>query len=659
MTSRALLATLSIVCVAGGACTHPAVTGVNTGATVAVVRKAARDQLVPFASKDELTKFLKDLAEAQRKEVEAQAKAAADSDGVMTAGAPPPAEAAPASPAPAASAAASTSDNSITNTQHAGVDEGDIVKVHGDHLVVLRRGRLFTIDVGSGGKALEPISAVDAYGPGINPGGTWYDEMLVSTDTVVVIGYSYERGGTEVGLFDIDAAGHLRYRSTYQLRSNDYYSSRNYASRLIGSKLIFYSPLYLELGGADPFHSFPAVRHWHPGATDAEFVSIVEPTRVYRPIEPASSLALHTVTTCDLAAPTGMQCSARAVMGPPGRVFYVSPDSVYVWMSPWEAPDAQQKERARSLVYRLPLDGGEPSVVRVRGTPTDQFSFDQTGDGYLNVLVRAEAAGDAMWAPEVTSGDIALLRMPLGLFSRAADEAPASEYTKLPKPDGYTLENRFVGDYVLYGTGESWGYGQPKLDSRLYAYRWAGGQAPVEVRLGHGVDRIEAMGRNAVVVGGDGKDLHFSTIALGGARPALAGRYVRQGAAQGETRSHGFFYKPEGDRAGFVGLPIRSEGSPGYAQLAEGSASVLFLRNDDLQLREIGALGAHPGVGRNDACRASCVDWYGNARPIFLRGRILALLGYELVEGEMDGARLFETRRVSFAPGAQRPVRAQ
>src|SRR5215813_11227954 len=52
---------------------------------------------------------------------------------------------------------------SVTNTQHAGVDEGGIVKVHGDHLVVLRRGRLFTVAIGDG--ALKPISAVDAFAP--------------------------------------------------------------------------------------------------------------------------------------------------------------------------------------------------------------------------------------------------------------------------------------------------------------------------------------------------------------------------------------------------------------------------------------------------------------------------------------------------------------
>src|SRR2546427_2119330 len=147
---------------------------------------------------------------------------------------------------------------SITNTQHTGVDEGDIVKLHGDHLVVLRRGRLFTVAIGSG--ALKPISMADAFGPEIDPRYTWYDEMLVSEDTVAVIGYSYERGGTEVGLFKIDDAGMLNYRSTYHLRSNDYYSSRDYAGRLIVIKWLFSTPLYLNLDRDDPLAQVPAVR---------------------------------------------------------------------------------------------------------------------------------------------------------------------------------------------------------------------------------------------------------------------------------------------------------------------------------------------------------------------------------------------------------------
>src|SRR5215216_2656353 len=161
--------------------------------------------------------------------------------------------------------------------------------------------------------------------------------MLVSGDTVIVIGYSYGRGGTEINLFDIAAEGSLKYRSTYHLRSNDYYSSRNYASRLIGSKLIFYTPQHLGLNG-EPADQFPAIRRWHKDAKPEEFKPIVEPTRIYRTPKPVEStyggLALHTITVCDLAN-GGFACSASAVLGAPGRVFYVSPTSVYVWTTEW------------------------------------------------------------------------------------------------------------------------------------------------------------------------------------------------------------------------------------------------------------------------------------------------------------------------------------
>ena len=171
-------------------------------------------------------------------------------------------------------------DESITNVQHAGVDEGGIVKVHGDFLVILRRGRVFTVRIGA--NALQPVSAVDAFGPGIDPRGAWYDELLVSGDQVVVIGYSYQRGGTEVGLFRIDPRGRLTHRGTWQLRSADYYSSRNYASRLVGGKLVFYAPLPLRLGARDPFESFPAFRRWDGDGRGA-WRRTATATRVYRP----------------------------------------------------------------------------------------------------------------------------------------------------------------------------------------------------------------------------------------------------------------------------------------------------------------------------------------------------------------------------------------
>jgi hypothetical protein len=149
------------------------------------------------------------------------------------------------------------------------VDEGGIVKVQGDHLVVLRRGRLFTVRIG--GDALAPVSSVDAFGPDIDPAGTWYDEMLVSKDSIVVIGYSYQRGGTELGLFDLGGDGSIRYRATYHLRSTTTTPQRNYASRLLGRKLVFYAPLYLWGDEAAMRKAFPSLRKWHTGANDSEF----------------------------------------------------------------------------------------------------------------------------------------------------------------------------------------------------------------------------------------------------------------------------------------------------------------------------------------------------------------------------------------------------
>jgi hypothetical protein len=555
-----------------------------------------------------------------------------------------------AAPAPPGDGAAKAED--VTNNQHAGVDEGGIVKTHGDHLVVLRRGRLFTVKVGDGrvgDGTLEPVSAVDAFGPDVDPRGTWYDELLVHGDTVAVVGFSYARGGTEIGLFDLDRAGKLTYRATHQLKSNDYYSSRNYASRVVGGKLVFYSPLHLAASPSAPFASFAAARRWQGGATPPSFTRIADAKNVYRPIDGMEPEALHTVTVCDLAA-RELDCKATTVMGPHGRVFYVSPEAVYVWTVGHQR-GLLGGTSERAAVMRLPLDGGAPGALRVSGAPVDQFSFHEA-DGSLNVVVRGQSRGDGMWAPELTAGDVALVRVPVSQFSASAPSLSPSQVRLLPKPEGHVFQNRFVGDHLLYGTGSSWG--RPSdARGKVTAVRYASSDPPVTLELEHGVDRLEALGRDALVVGSSAHDLHLTTLSLG-SKAALASHVVRAGASQGELRSHGFFYRATGPSEGLLGLPIRSGGAPGSSHLVQGSASILFLQNRALDLREVGELRATPSTGplgtTSDACKASCVDWYGNARPLFLKGRMFALLGYELVEGVVEAGAVREVRRVSFAP---------
>jgi hypothetical protein len=217
------------------------------------------------------------------------------------------------------------------------------------------------------------------------------------------------------------------------------------------------------------------------------------------------------------------------------------------------------------------------------------------------------------------------LRVPLASFSDGRERAPRESYRALPAAGGHALRNRFISDYLIYGTGE-----------RAIAMRYATAEIAQEVPLEHRVERIEALGRDAVLVGSDGKDLHFTSLRLGRV-PSVAGRYVRPNASQGEgeTRNHGFFYNAAQD---LIGLPVIGPAN-----------AVLYLRNRNLSLVEAGTLDSRP-AGGNDACRASCVDWYGDSRPLFLRGRVFALMGYEIVEGELRGERVRELRRASFAP---------
>ncbi|MBI3182593.1 MAG: beta-propeller domain-containing protein [Myxococcales bacterium] len=542
---------------------------------------------------------------------------------------------------------AGQADESITNNQESGVDEGDIVKAAGDYFIILRRGRLFTVRLRDAGQpALAPISKVDAFPAGYTQ-GTWYDEILVYADRVVVIGFSYRLSATEIGLFRLSPEGRLSHEAHYFLRSNDYYSSRNYASRLVGGKLVFYMPHYMfaydrQGGGV----TLPAMRSWVKGDDVTPWKDILSKVEVYKPVQPSSYPTLHTVVQCDLTAET-TECTARAVIGPYARTFYVSRDAVYLWVSPgWEVREG----RLESFVYRLPLLEGEVTALRARGGPIDQFSFREEQDGQLDVLLLAESGGDAMWHPEIATGDLMLLRAPASAFSGTPAPVGAERFTRLQGPKSWSMQNRFVGEHLLYGTGGGW-VSRNETDRRVFVLEIAQPEKVRELPLEHGVDRIEVMGSGAAVVGSDGTNLHFSAVALGDV-PEVRSTHVRPDSAQGETRSHGFFFKPDALGGGVLGLPIRLDGDA-WRHLLYGSAEVVFLRVDsELRFTPMGSLAASE-ESADDQCKVSCVDWYGNARPIFYRGRMFALLGYELVEGVVGETAVSESGRVSYLLAGQ------
>lgn len=539
---------------------------------------------------------------------------------------------------------------SITNVQTEGVDEGGIVKRHGDYLLILRRGLLTSLHIGDDG--LRKVSQINAYAPDMDGRDSWYDEMLISGDSVVVIGYSYQRKGTEVGLFQINAQGQLKYRETWHLASGDYYSSRNYASRLVGSTLVLYAPLPVELWGK-PEVSYPGISRWRGAQIPQAFDRLLTAQQIYRAdlgIEPMfDGITLHTVTRCRLDIQP-MRCEASAVLSEAALEFYVSSDSVFLWVLR-DKPE-QDGRQAMSMVLRMPLDGSAATALKADGWPIDQMSFLQSDDGYLNVLVASQGNGQSMWNAEKHCCSVALLRTSLSSFGDATASAAPEDYRALPAISAYaSWQNRFIGDWLVY-SGSQWWSKQSDDDIPAYALRWAGAGAVSTLKVPHDIERIEAIGRDAVLIGNSKHALAFSSVALGADQASVHDQWQMPGVVQGERRTHGFFYRADGQQQGIIGLPIMREGvsgSRGFLGAPDGQSAITFLRNDALRWRALGELTAQPNV-RDDQCVASCVDWYGNARPIFIGQRVFALMGYELIEGQIEGDVIRERRRLDFAP---------
>src|SRR5215217_7012374 len=123
--------------------------------------------------------------------------------------------------------------------------------------------------------------------------------MLVYGRRIIVIGYSYDLSATELSLFRMDDAGALTHEGTHFLRSNDYYSSRNYASRLVGGTLVFYMPYHLS--GSEL--SLPSTRNWVRGNETTSWQPILTRMDVFKPVQTTLWPALHTVVRCDLDSP--------------------------------------------------------------------------------------------------------------------------------------------------------------------------------------------------------------------------------------------------------------------------------------------------------------------------------------------------------------------
>jgi hypothetical protein len=603
-----------------------------------------RDETLPkFGSQAELETYLEKVAEAE----------STKGGGSSSSGGSPSSGAAEDGAGSSAPPAAPSNDN-ITNNQESGVDEGGIVKNIGDHLVVLRKGRLYAVSVANGGALSQTSTMAVAPTTELN-NGVWYDEMLVKGDKIYVIGYRYKIdstdktsdswyfGATEVSSFRL-TNGNIERLKTLYIESSDYFSGRNYASRLVDGKLVFYMPHYAwqytypTSGTGTPTRTlhFPRFFSSNPNGTFTPKGDIFSATDVYVPVALPDAAIFHTVTKCELPDDGDFACESKSVLAGWSREFYVTNGTVFLWTLP------------HVYGFRFKDLGALAHTAAV--SPRDQFSF-KLHEGTLHVVgqewtapqpqatvgssTSSSSSGGTSTTAQPSSPAVRLVSIPLQDFDTKGAQAlkPLERDVFVPASGEYASidHNRFVGD---------------KLVASLYRYGSTGATKTALVRFdaktganvsqdwdGY-VSRIEPLGDTRAIVATAVRDpnsydegkLALDVFDVSGG--AAVGHVDLEGMSEGESRSHGFFYKPD---ANAFGLPVVSPGGTRPNQwYARGLSNIAFF--DVASTGAISPLGAVASSGVEGTCEVSCVDWYGNTRPIFLKGRTFALMGGEIRE---------------------------
>lgn len=578
---------------------------------------------------------------------------------------------------------------SITNVQTTGVDEGDIVKQIGDYLLVLQDGRIFAINV----KTMQLTDRADVYrriGEDDFEGADWYDEMLVQGDHVIITAYSYDDSASEMSIFKLDqASGKVKSEGVFLITSDDYYDVDNYATRIVGDRLVVYTPYSLEQ--FEKLDDRPVLRRWLPEAErkqrQADGRQLLDARSIYKPVLRTAEPSVHAISVCplgDFDRTRSLDCRTTGFVGPRAAEMFVSTETIYLWNSalddddvsnlkdcvadwnedkPYPAqPRAERRDTVPSALYRLPIRARDATVAGVSGFPYDHLSMDER-DGEFRALVdwsgiRCNNYG----APAENS----FLKIRTGDFGTLFEPVSDGAFTPLPSTGKRVIENRFADDWLVFGGRDRWGGYPPSAQdgpqaSKVVAVPVKRPRDAVVIDIPHNIVRTERVGADIIINGyHDERGLNLTLIGLGKSPRILSSTFLPR-RYESEGRSHAFNSVVDADGHGLIGVPtIKAKDDSGRWWWRSTSSDLSFLTKSPAgRLDDAGALIAVPAdeveTHPDYDCEVSCIDWYGNSRPVFLAGRIFGLMGTSLVEARIDAGHIREIARIDLtAPLPQR-----
>ena len=218
---------------------------------------------------------------------------------------------------------------------------------------------------------------------------------------------------------------------------------------------------------------------------------------------------------------------------------------------------------------------------------------------------------------------------------------------------------KIADDWLVFGGRDSWRGYPPDEDaepqaSKAVAVPVKRPRDAVVIDIPHNIVRTERVGNDIIVNGyRDDKGLNLTLIGLGGNARILSTTFLSR-RYESEGRSHAFNSVVDEGGNGIIGVPtVKGTEESGRWWWRSDTSDLSFLTKSPAgKLADAGALIAVPAddveTHPDYECEVSCIDWYGNSRPVFLAGRIFGLMGTSLVEARIDAGQIKEIARIDL-----------